>query len=195
MTPPYDVIVVDPPWSYGSDSGRPNRTAEAHYKTIGANGKEINRRTGAGVEGIVDAAPVGEWAAKNAHVYIWVTNPKLPFLWRVIDGWGLTYKTLLTWEKVKADGTTHGGGMGWFYRGATEHVAFCVKGNKPIPSALRRPNLFRAPLRGHSVKPDEFYDMLDGIYAPEDRRLDVFARRGRPGWDAWGDEAPANEAA
>jgi len=191
----YDVIVVDPPWSYGSDTKRPNRTAEAHYKTIGHNGKEINRRTGKGVEGIAEAAPIGNWAKPDSHLYVWVTNPKLPFVWPLLAAWGFEYKTLLTWEKVTKDGQVHGGGMGWFFRGATEHVVFAVKGRKAIPSGLRRPNLFRAPLRGHSVKPDEFYDLLDAIYVGGERRLDVFARRGRLGWDTWGDQAPGTNPA
>ena len=47
MRPSYSVIVVDPPWAYGKDTGR-TRTAERHYKTVGNKGKEINRKTGDG---------------------------------------------------------------------------------------------------------------------------------------------------
>ena len=53
----YSVIVIDPPWAYGRDTGR-TRTAEHHYETIGNNGGEINRKTGAGIENIVSATPV-----------------------------------------------------------------------------------------------------------------------------------------
>jgi N6-adenosine-specific RNA methylase IME4 len=183
----YDVLVVDPPWAYGSDTGRPNRTAEAHYQTIGRNGREINRRTGAGVDGIVDSVPVQEWAAPDSHLYLWTTNPKLPFAFHVMEAWGFVYKTTLTWVKTTGAGQVHGGGMGWFYRGATEHVLFGVKGNKAIPSASRRANVIMAPPTGHSVKPDAFYAMLDGIYATE-RKIDIFARRSRSGWDVYGNE-------
>lgn len=187
----FDVLVVDPPWSYGSDTGRPNRVAEAHYGTIGNSGKEINRKSGAGIENIIASAPIKEWSAKNSHLYLWTTNPKLPFTFAVMDAWGFEYKTMLTWVKTKADGTPHGGGMGWFFRGATEHILFGVRGNKPIPSAFRKPNIIMAPPTGHSVKPDAFYQMLDGMYERE-RKLDVFARRRRHAWDVWGNEIDAD---
>lgn len=189
----FDALVVDPPWAYGRDSGRPNRTAEAHYKTIGDRGGEVNRRTGAGLENIIACAPVTAWAKPDSHLYLWTTNPKLPFAFAVLAAWGFVYKTTLTWEKVGASGETHRGGMGFFFRGATEHVLFGVRGHKPIPPHLRVPNLIRAKpargLRGHSAKPDEFYSILEPLYRGEDK-ADVFARKLRPGWAAWGDEVP-----
>ena len=186
---PYDVIVVDPPWAYGSDSGRPNRTAESQYKTIGNRGKEVNRRTGAGIENIIASVPIAAWSKPDAHLYLWTTNPKLPFAFDVMAAWGFTYKTTITWEKVTGVGAVHRGGMGWFFRGATEHVLFGVRGRKPIPAALRQANCFRAiPSREHSAKPDAFYHLVDEV-TPKGRRLDVFARRLRDGWDSYGDEA------
>ena len=192
----YDVILVDPPWSYGSDSGRPNRTAEAHYKTIGNAGKEINRRTGAGVENIVRSVPIGEWAASDSHLYLWTTNPKLPFAFAVMEDWGFVYKTTLTWVKTTKTEAIHGGGMGWFFRGATEHVLFGVRGHMPIPSALRQPNAFDAPPTGmHSEKPARFYEIVQSVSGATARKLDVFARRRRDGWDVYGDEVEDEEKA
>lgn len=87
----FDVLVVDPPWAYGSDTGRPNRVAEAHYGTVGNAGKEINRHSGEGVEEIISCAPVQDWAAPNSHLYLWTTNPKLPFAFAVMKAWGLAF--------------------------------------------------------------------------------------------------------
>lgn len=185
----YSVLVVDPPWSYGSSTGR-TRTAEHHYETIGDRGKEINRKTGAGIEGIIAATPVIEMADKNAHLYLWTTNPKLPFAFECLRAWGFEYKTMLTWVKTKADGGVHGGGMGWFFRGATEHILFAVKGNKGIPSGLRKPNVVMAGLGAHSEKPKEFYDLLRSIYPKEERMIDIYARKAHERFDAWGNEAP-----
>lgn len=183
----YTVIVVDPPWAYGSDTGRA-RTAEHHYKTTGNGGKEINRKTGAGVENIATQTPVEEWADKNCHLYMWVTNPKLPFAFSLLDAWGFQYKTMLTWVKTTGAGRVHGGGMGWFFRGSTEHVLFAVKGNKPIPSSLRKPNVVMSPPTGHSVKPMAFYGLLRSIYPLSERMLDAYARSRHERFDAWGDE-------
>lgn len=185
----YGVIVIDPPWSYGSDTGR-TRTAEFHYQTIGNAGKEVNRKNGAGVENIVAATPVDEWADRDCHLYLWVTNPKLPFAFSMLEAWRFQYKTTLTWVKTRQDGKPTGGGMGWFFRGATEHVLFAVRGRKPIPSSMRRPNVVMAPTTEHSAKPTEFYDLLRSIYSDDERMIDAYARREHPRFHAWGNEAP-----
>jgi N6-adenosine-specific RNA methylase IME4 len=180
----FDVLVVDPPWAYGADTGR-TRTAERHYRTIGNAGREINRRTGEGVQAIVDSAPIREWAAPNAHLYLWTTNPKLPFAFVVMEAWGFVYKTTITWVKI-TDAGVHRGGMGWFFRGATEHVLFGVRGHRPIPASLRQPNVILAKRGEHSEKPDEFYSLVESVSPGS--RIDVFARKQRPGWTVWGDE-------
>lgn len=188
----YGVIVVDPPWSYGRDTGR-TRTAEHHYKTLGNAGGEINRRTGAGIETIANATPVVGLADRDCHLYMWVTNPKLPFAFSLLAAWGFEYKTLLTWVKTRADGGVSGGGMGWFFRGATEHVIFAIKGRKGIPSEFRKPNVVMAATTGHSEKPVAFYDLLRSIYPSDERMIDLYARRPHERFDAWGDEAKVAE--
>lgn len=45
----------------------------------------------------------------------------------------------------------------------------------------------------HSQKPECAYVMLEDMF-PDVRRIELFARSRRPGWDAWGDEAPAPDA-
>ena len=182
------MLVVDPPWSYGSATGR-TRTAEYHYKTMGNNGKEINRKTGVGIGTIIEQTPVKAMAAANAHLYLWATNPKLPFAFEIMRAWGFEYKTTLTWVKTKLTGGVHGGGMGWFYRGATEHILFGVKGTKPIPSASRTANVVMAAPTEHSEKPAAFYAMLRFIYGDAERMIDLYARRPHIGFEAWGLEA------
>ena len=190
-TKKYDVLVVDPPWSYGKPTTEKKvsrNVSSRHYKTIGAGGDgEINRHTGKGIENIINSFPMGEYAKPNAHLYLWVTNPKLPFAFRVMQEWGFVYKTTLTWIKTRKDGGVIKNGLGWFYRGATEHVLFGVRGKMGIPTALRQPNVIMAPRTKHSAKPDKFYQMLDTLYSAESK-IDIFARHLRPGWDGWGDE-------
>lgn len=190
----YTVLVVDPPWSYGSDTGR-TRTAEHHYSTLGNAGKEINRKSGAGIQSIIDATPIPQMAAKDAHLYLWTTNPKLPFTFEVMRAWGFEYKTMLTWVKTTGMGAVHRGGMGWFFRGATEHVLFGVRGKKGIPSHMRRPNVILAPTGEHSEKPEEFYRLLRELYPNGENMVDMYARKAHPRFAAWGDEAPRQEAA
>jgi N6-adenosine-specific RNA methylase IME4 len=45
---------------------------------------------------------------------------------------------------------------------------------------------FEAPVQGHSVKPEVFYDRV--IAASPGPRVEMFSRRARDGFTAWGNE-------
>jgi N6-adenosine-specific RNA methylase IME4 len=62
----------------------------------------------------------------------------------------------------------------------------------PLP-ANRPPSVIAAPRREHSRKPDEAYEMIERMY-PELPKIELFARKARAGWAAWGNEI-APEAA
>ena len=153
-------------------------TAEAHYPTM----------TTEHIAGL----RVGDLAAPDAHLYMWVPNAILLRQRESIAGyldaaaivrrWGFEPKSLLTWIKSEK-----GAGMGFFFRGDTEHVMFAVRGSLPIPAAERISNVFRGGRGGHSQKPDAFLDLVEQVSpAP---RVELFARRARFGWDYWGDES------
>jgi N6-adenosine-specific RNA methylase IME4 len=182
---PFDVIVVDPPWSYGSTNDR--SSAGKHYRTLQASTRGKNTRPA--VEELVAIAPVHEVAADAAALYLWITNPKMRLGMDLLDVWGFDYKTILTWVKVTKDGKPRVG-MGFFYRGCTEHVLVGTRGGYAIAPDLRPANVVHAERGQHSAKPDEFYRMVEQT-SPGQQRLDVFARRPRLGWQAWGDEVPA----
>jgi N6-adenosine-specific RNA methylase IME4 len=171
MTQKYRTIVADPPWSYDRSGSRGG--VARHYSTMS-------------VEQLL-ALPVREHAADDAHLYLWVTNLKLregrPF--DVMEAWGFRYMTMLTWHKV---GGARGIGLGYYFRGETEHVLFGVRGRAPINPAIRERNHFAAARTPHSAKPDRFYEMVERV-SPEPR-LELFARRRRFGWDVLGNEAP-----
>jgi N6-adenosine-specific RNA methylase IME4 len=173
--------VADPPWRY-TQSGRIPSTgkrrgaaAEDHYPTM--------------TNAELAALPVADLADQSAHLYLWVTNPRL-FGERqrgemppvdIAAAWDFRYVTLLTWVKRGALG------MGFYWRGNTEHVLFCVRGDAPIAPERRLVNIIDAPKSRHSAKPDAFYDLVEQVSQPP--RLELFARRQRFGWDTWGNEA------
>jgi N6-adenosine-specific RNA methylase IME4 len=141
----------------------------------------------------IASLPVRDYADTNAHLYLWVTNVRLfreggdglgPY--EIMDVWGFRYITTLTWHKLGPPG------LGWYFRGDTEHVLFGVKGKLGIAPAIRESNHFAAARAEHSVKPDRFYEIVERV-SPEPR-LELFARRRRYGWDVWGDEAPEHAA-
>lgn len=138
------------------------------------------------------AMPVRDAAAENAHLYLWTTNSFVVEAHELARAWGFEPKTMLTWVKMKDDGQPSMK-TGYYFRGATEHCLFCVRGSlrlqgEAMPTAL----LYRR--LPHSVKPGRFMDMVEEQSPPP--RLEIFARSGGPlfpkrdGWDTWGNELP-----
>jgi N6-adenosine-specific RNA methylase IME4 len=156
----FPTIVIDPPWRYDNVATR--GAAEDHYPTMSQD------------ELLAMVLP----AAPDAHLYLWVTNSFIDDGFDLMRAWGFTYKTCLTWCKPQI-------GMGNYFRSTTEHVLFGVRGKQPT---LRNdvPTHFVADRRRHSQKPESFYDLVEscspGPY------LEMFARRERIGWNAWGNE-------
>jgi hypothetical protein len=50
----------------------------------------------------------------------------------------------------------------------------------------------KASVRDYSRKPDEAYELIES-YFPNLPKIELFARRARPGWDRWGAEVPEAE--
>lgn len=68
----------------------------------------------------------------------------------------------------------------WFYK----------KGHmlKPEPSMRGKfTTVLREAATKHSKKPECAYKMLEALF-PSARKLELFARNNRPGWDAWGNQ-------
>src|SRR4051812_30638853 len=98
----YRTIVADPPWAYEqSRIVTTSRTPETR--------PEANAQYGTLTAPEIAALPIGDLAADDAHLYLWTTNPILPHAFQVIDAWGFTYRTTLTWRKL---GTL---GMGFYF--------------------------------------------------------------------------------
>jgi len=137
------------------------------------------------------ALPVRDLAERAAHLYLWTTNAFMVEAHEICRAWGFTPKTILTWGKVHQDDRSRASmKTGYWYRGATEHVVFGVRGSLRINGA--RPTLLLWPRVGkHSEKPDAFYDMVQ--QASPGPYLEMFARRHRFFWDVWGNES-ANTA-
>ena len=174
---PYGVVVADPPWTYTFST----RTSEVagtgwrgdagnHYKTM-----TLDQ---------IKALPVQDWASPDSVLWLWAVNPMLPAAFDVMQAWGYTYKTTLTWAKTGKNGKP-AFGMGYWLRGSSEHVLLGVRG-KVKPQVRNACSWFASPRMEHSRKPDHVLDLAER-YSPGPY-LEMFARRSRDGWDAWGDE-------
>lgn len=188
----FKTVLADPPWPYNSDkaivgnAGRgTNKLANGGIATQVAALEHYNLMS---IEDIKELH-VKDVVDSNAHLYLWFTNAFAVEAHDVARAWGFQPKTIITWVKMKADGTPSMK-TGYYYRGATEHILFCVRGSlrlqgPPAPTAILTPRI-----GNHSQKPEESYRMIEeqsvGPY------LELFARRPRPGWSVWGNEVDSD---
>ena len=185
MATMYSTIYADPPWPYDNVDGP--RAAPGHrpnsWNKVTGSVSSAGRYGSMSIREI-EALPVREAAVNAAHLYLWTTNSFLVEAHEIVGAWGFVPKTVLTWVKVKADGSPSMK-TGYYYRSATEHLLFAVRGSLRLAGPCR-PTAYLLPRAPHSVKPDFFYDLIEeqspGPY------LELFARRPRAGWDQWGNQ-------
>jgi N6-adenosine-specific RNA methylase IME4 len=165
----YGVIYADPEWRFEVYSRKTGMdlTADNHYPTSPT--EEICNR------------PVGDIAADDCVLFLWATVPMLPDALKVMSAWGFTYKSQFAWAKNRA-------GTGYWNRNRHELLLIGTKGNIPCPApGTQWDSLVEAAVGRHSEKPEKFYELIES-YFPNLPKIELNARRARPGWDAWGNE-------
>lgn len=178
----FRTIVADPPWPYRSyGTGIFARTP----RKDGTPSRKV-QDTGYPLLSIADLCAAQPESDNDAHLYLWTTNAFMVEAHEVARAWGFEPKTICTWVKVKPDGRPSMK-TGYYFRGATEHFLFAVKGSMPLkrrdlPTAYLWPRVAQ-----HSAKPDAFYDLVE--QASPGPYLELFARRARFGWSYAGEES------
>lgn len=185
----YRTIVADPPWHYESTGVSPG----AGFGTRGEMAK-VAMPYGTMTVAQIIALPVADWAALDAHLYLWTTQRYLRESFDVVDAWGFRVSATLVWCKRPA-----GLKLGGAFPASLEFVHFCRRGSLPtIGTADKRwwewprrrgASVARGQRRAefHSAKPEAFLDIVEQVSPGP--YLEMFARRARMGWDYWGNES------
>lgn len=185
----YQTIVADPPWPYDGAAALQDRTGGRNADGRGANVSSQQRYGAMTMEQILALRPP---AAADAHLYLWTTNAFMDEAHDVARAWGFQPKTILTWAKTHQDDRSRVSmKTGYYFRGATEHCLFAVRGSLKLQTDVALPTAYLWPRLPHSVKPDAFYDLVE--QASPAPRLEMFARRARFGWEYWGDQSLETE--
>ena len=158
-----DVMLLDAPWMPGQLG---KRGAIRHYDLM-----EFEQ---------IKDLPIADLTADNAHLWMWVTNAVVPDIKELLEAWGFTYRSMLTWAKPRL-------GLGMYLRNSTEHLVLATKGRAPV-KYHSQPTWGMYPVQDHSHKPEEIYSVIDRVSGTEGVRLELFARRRQPGWLVWGNE-------
>lgn len=165
----YEVLLCDPPWSYGNKKtgGSMKSGSEDKYPVLPL---ETIKGMGVNLRAIVNPM--------YSYLFLWATCPMLPEALEVMTYWGYTYKTMVTWEK------TGRLGMGFYFRVNTEHLLVGVRGSTS-PFRCSERNVIRSKPRGHSRKPEEAYQLIEKVTVGMER-AELFSREKRENWDSWG---------
>ena len=172
----FKTVLADPPWRFTNRTGK---VAPEH--------RRLDRYSTMTLDAIKDI-PLGEVAADNAHLYLWVPNALLPDGLNVMQSWGFRYVSNIVWAKRRKDGGPDGRGVGFYFRTVTELLIFGVRGSmRTLSPARSQVNMIETRKREHSRKPDEQYDLIEACSPGP--FLELFARHPHEGWTVWGDES------
>lgn len=165
------IVVADPPWKFASNSAaRPGRNAMRHYPCM--TDKEIA------------SLPVKDSVEPEALLFLWTTAPMLARSIPILGAWGFRYITQLVWIKDRI-------GTGYWVRNRHELVLVAKRGKFPCPRSAPFADSVIDEKRGeHSEKPEALQDAIDATW-PDARKVELFARRDRPGWTVWGNKVAA----
>jgi N6-adenosine-specific RNA methylase IME4 len=169
----FPVLYADPPWSFSSWSdGGILKNPQLQYPTMSSTE--------------IAALPVGEIAARDAVLFMWVVPAMFYEARDVVTAWGFTYKTFAVWVKPHI-------ACGYWFRGQFEPLIVATRGNMPPPPASQlHSSVFHGEAASrYSAKPDCVRDWIASAY-PAAGKIELFARTAAPGWMAWGHEAPAD---
>jgi N6-adenosine-specific RNA methylase IME4/stage V sporulation protein SpoVS len=171
----YSVIYADPPWSFEvwSESGK-NLAAENHCPTMALDQ--------------IKAMPVGDLADKDCALFLWAIAPMMPQAFDVIEAWGFAYKTMgFVLVKQTQDGNLSSGTSYW----TQSNAEFCLLATRGSPLRMNNDvhQIIISPRGKHSEKPDEAAARIERLVCGP--YIELFARKPRPGWDVWGNQAEA----
>jgi N6-adenosine-specific RNA methylase IME4 len=172
----YEILLVDPPWRQargGKKAARPNSSGKPlEYQTLSIDD----------IEKIIRVAT--ELMKLSSVLFLWTIDKYLFESQKIAEGIGYKLHARMIWNKVV------GIPAAFTVRYGHEYLLYMYRGKLlPIEKAERGKvhTVFTECATRHSKKPDAAYKIVERLY-PNARKLELFARYERDGWDAWGDE-------
>jgi len=173
----YDVILADPPWRQskgGKKAVRPRSSGEKlDYPTLSID--DIKRQLEA-----VTSSEVGV----SQVLFLWTIDKYLFDAERIAKELGFKLHARMIWNKVT------GIPSAFTVRYGHEYLLYMYKGKfMPIAKEERGKihTVFTEQVKRHSQKPEISFRIIERLY-PNARKLEMYARKERDGWDCWGNE-------
>lgn len=172
----YDIVYTDPPWKQTKGNTRkcrPNQGKQLDYNTCELNEiLEIHKKA-------------LEHCSDKHNVFMWTIDKYLHESEKMMKELGYDLHARFVWDKE------NGIAPAFTVRFAHEYLLwFYKKGSILMPVENVRgkyTTVLREPSTKHSKKPQRGYEMIEDMF-PSARKLEMFARNERDGWDCWGNE-------
>ena len=164
----YNVILADPPWEYKTDMVSGHKSLD-HYPSM--TNEELKNMD------------IRSMCENECVLFMWTTTPNLDAAIDIGRAWGFDYKQVaFVWDKVNPC-------CGNYTMPQVELVLVFrpKKGKLPKRDKTNVRQIIIEKKREHSRKPEYVQDMIDLMY-PNAKKIELFARRLREGWDVWGNE-------
>jgi len=172
----YSLIYSDPPWQQskgGLRTVRPNQYRRLYYNTMS-------------LSDIHDFhAPIFlNNVSYNHNVFIWTLDKFIHDTENMMASFGYKLHARIIWDK------TNGVAPAFTLRFSHEYLLwFYLPGRMLLPRKDKRAvytTVIREKSLSHSCKPIAAYLMLEDLFLGN--KLELFARKGREGWDFYGDD-------
>jgi N6-adenosine-specific RNA methylase IME4 len=192
----FGAILADPPWRFATW----NKQVAVKRHNAGSHGTNVSMHYRTMPTEEIASLSVGDLAATDCALFLWMSWPMLPDALRLIEAWGFEFKTCaFDWMKAHngqiemfRDDADALMGMGYWTRANSEPCLLATRGHPKRLSAAVRQGIIE-PRREHSRKPDCVHSRIERLVAGP--YLELFARADRPGWTVWGNETTKFSAA
>ena len=172
----YGIIYTDPPWPQTKSNfrkARPNQKKALDYQTLSLDEiKSIHE-------------DFFKRADEKHNVFMWTIDKFLHETEQMMKELGYELHARIIWDKE------NGIAPAFTVRFCHEYLLwFYKKGQmlKPVESQRGKwTTVLREQATTHSTKPEIAYQMIESMF-PEAKKLEMFARKYRDGWDSWGDQ-------
>jgi len=178
----YGIVYSDPPWQQkkgGIRKCRPRQGKTLDYDTMNLEGiKELHSNF------------LMNHTEEKHNVFCWTIDKYLHETESMFDSIGYKLHARMIWDK------TNGVAPAFTVRFAHEYLLWFYR-NKQIlmPCAEERgkfTTVFREASTVHSKKPEIAYKIIETMF-PEAKKIELFARIEREGWDSFGNEINVKE--
>lgn len=172
----YDIIYSDPPWQQRKGNARkcrPNQGKELDYPTMSIGDIfELHKR-------------FFDVASGCHNVFLWSIDKFLFDAEQEMSRLGYKLHARIIWDKENGIAPAFTVRFSheyllWFYKPG--HILMpCQQSRGKFTTVIREPSTY------HSHKPEAAYRMIEDMF-PDSKKIELFARNERDGWDCFGNE-------